>query len=174
MESSAVKVGSHTPPPQLPTKLSGPVCVCFDSTTTHNADICIMTAVAPALSIAWVRQILQTYFEIIPRDQKYLQTQTHTATSKLIQAQKNWFWQPLSNQHIHYKNHLLCPSWLTHHLWTFETQSQTYYIFGTTLFVSEVSCNFLFSLIIIIKTKKAAVFADDSGAGCERGYTGCW
>jgi len=63
MKSSAVKVGSHTPSPQLPTKLSGhvcvcaSVCVCFDSTITHKAHICIMTAVAPALT-AGVRQIL--------------------------------------------------------------------------------------------------------------------
>lgn len=60
MKQSAVKVAPHTPPPQLSTKLSGPqfvclcvcACVCFDSATTHKADICIMTAVAPALSTA--------------------------------------------------------------------------------------------------------------------------
>lgn len=62
MKSSAVKVGSHTPLIQLPTKLSQPVYVsvgaCFDSTTILKADICIMTAVAPALSTARVLQIL--------------------------------------------------------------------------------------------------------------------
>lgn len=58
MKSSAMKVGSHTPLIQLPNKLSLLVCVsvgaCFDSATIHKADICIMTAVAPALSTALV------------------------------------------------------------------------------------------------------------------------
>lgn len=55
-ESNETKCSKSGLTPQLSTKLSGPqcvcVCVCFDSATTHKADICIMTVAAPALSTA--------------------------------------------------------------------------------------------------------------------------